>query len=69
MYPKRLILHSDQPHKERWQRYFDDQYFSERVRLGLSYEVIHTKHEEEVKQNVLELNEPKGWPDKRTHGI
>lgn len=53
IYPKILILREDQPHKERWERYFYDQYLSERARLGLSYEPGDS--EISVKQGVLEL--------------
>lgn len=34
-FPKRVILHPDQRHRERWERYFEDQYVSECAKLGI----------------------------------
>ena len=33
-YPKRLVLHPDQPNKALWERYLEDMYLSECARLG-----------------------------------
>lgn len=33
-YPQRVILRDDQPNREAWMRYFEDQYLSECTRLG-----------------------------------
>ena len=47
-YPKILELHPDQPHKEKWEKYFRKMYEDEVNRLS-------TVHEDSVKQGVLEL--------------
>lgn len=51
MYPKILILRDDQPHKEKWDKYFLAMYLDECKRTG----VVHTLPEEKMKQRMLDL--------------
>lgn len=62
MYPKILQLRDDQPHKEKWQEYFDQMYREECIRLGL----IPTKSTPEI--SMKQYNENTLFslePDKR----
>lgn len=57
-YPKILMLRPDQPHKEKWDKYFRAMYLDECKRL----DVVHTLPEEKMNQRVLDLVSPKGRP-------
>lgn len=50
-YPKILILREDQPHKEKWERYFRAMYLDELKRL----EVMHSSPEVEMKNEVVQF--------------